>query len=187
MYQHLPIMNPIHFEATVSNIDSLVILQLPRTASARLPSRGMTMVEGTINETPFQAPLEPDGKGSHWFKLDKSLLKSLAVGVGDTVKLAIAPSKLWPEPEVPADLKKVLHADPEILASWVDITPNARWDWIRWISATKNPETRKRRIEVTCSKFKAGKRRPCCFDRTRCTDPYVSNNGILLEPLQTMK
>jgi len=26
--------------------------------------------------------------------------------------------------------------------------------------------------------------RDCCFDRAQCTETYVSNNGVLLEPKQ---
>src|SRR5947208_892881 len=40
---------------------SWTFLILPKTASAKLPSRGMTAIEGTINGVPFQATLEPDG------------------------------------------------------------------------------------------------------------------------------
>jgi uncharacterized protein YdeI (YjbR/CyaY-like superfamily) len=83
---------------------------------------------------------------------------------------------------VPADLKNALAAAPQAHALWMDITPNARWDWIRWISSTKQPETRRRRIETACSKLKAGERRPCCFNRNLCSEPSISNNGILLEP-----
>jgi hypothetical protein len=178
-------MTTIRFEAKLFNIDAWTLLRLPKSASAKLPSRGMTMVEGTIDAFHFQTALEPDGKGSHWFKLDKAMLKSVGAGVGDTVTLAIEPVKEWPEPNVPADLKGALAAVPQAHTLWMEITPGARWDWIRWIGSTKQPETRKRRIEVALSKLKAGSRRPCCFNRTVCTDPYVSNNGILLEPTPT--
>ena len=36
-------------------------LTLPKEASAKLPSRSMTSVEGTFNGLAFQATLEPDG------------------------------------------------------------------------------------------------------------------------------
>jgi hypothetical protein len=174
-------MPAIVFEAKLSKIGSWTILRVPESASAKLPSRGMTMVEGTINGHGFKTALEPDGKRSHWFRVDEKLLKAAGAEAGGTVKLAIEPTKDWPEPEVPADLKKTLMAAPRARALWTDITPNARWDWVRWIGATRVPETRRRRIEVALSKLDAGDRRPCCFDRNRCCEPYVSNNGVLLE------
>ncbi len=175
----------IRFDAKLFKIGSWTLLRLPKSASAKLPSRGMTMVGGTINDFRFQAALEPDGKGSHWFKFDKTMLKAAGADEGDSATFEIEPMKEWPEPKVPADLKKALAAAPQAQILWMDITPMARWDWIRWVSSTKQAETRKRRIEVALSKLDAGDRRPCCFNRTVCTDPYVSNNGVLLEPTQT--
>jgi hypothetical protein len=178
-------MSTIHFNAKLFSIGSWTLLALPKSASAKLPSRGMTMVEGTINGFRFQAALEPDGKGSHWFRFNKTMSKATGADAGNTVRLAIEPTKEWPEPKVPADLKNALAATPQAHALWMDTTPNARWDWIRWIGSTKQPETRRRRIQTACSKLKAGGRRPCCFNRNLCSESYVSNNGILLEPTQT--
>ncbi len=176
-------MSVIHFEAKLFKIGSWTLLRLPKNASEKLPSRGMVMVEGTVNGFRFQSELEPDGKGSHWLRIEETMRKAAKAEVGDTVKLEIEPSKQWPEPKVPEDLKDALEANPKVHTLWMDITPMARWDWIRWIGATKNPETRKRRIDVTFSKFRDGKRRPCCFNRTQCTVPDVSNNGVLLAPM----
>jgi hypothetical protein len=174
-------MSAIRFEAKLFNIGSWTILRLPESASAKLPSRGQTMVEGTMNSFHFQTPLEPDGKWSHWFRVDSSLLRGAHAAVGDTVSLLIESSKVWPEPNVPADLQKALAADKQVHALWVDITPMARWEWIRWIRATNRQETRQRRIEVACSKLKSGERRPCCWNRNLCTEPSVSKNGVLLD------
>ena len=55
----------------------------------------------------------------------------------------------------------------------------ARWEWVRWINATRNLATRERRVEVAVSKLRSGKRRPCCFDLASCTDPELSKNGML--------
>jgi len=54
-------------------IGSWTLLTLPNNASAKLPSRSMTMVEGTINCFPFRAALEPNGKGSHWLRVNKAM------------------------------------------------------------------------------------------------------------------
>ena len=180
-------MPTIRFEAQLFRIGSWTILRLPEDASAKLPSRGLTMVEGTINGFRFRTALEPDGKGSHWFRVDNSMREAIRADAGDTVTLEIEPTKEWVEPEVPADVKKALLAVPQAHALWMKITPSARWDWIRWIRATKQPETRKHRIEVACSKLTHGERRPCCFNRNICTEPSVSHNGALLEPVQAQE
>ena len=75
-----------------------------------------------------------------------------------------------------------LGAAPQIQDLWEDITPMARWEWVRWVNATKDPDTRERRVEVSISKMKSGKRRPCCFNLAACTDPDLSKSGRLVEP-----
>lgn len=141
-------------------------LTLPKNASAKLPSRGMTTVEGTINGAPFQATLDPDGQRSHWLKVTRKLRKAAAAEPGDTVTLEIAPVAEEPEPKVPADLRKALAATPKARTVWLDITPVARRDWIQWIVSAKRPETRARRIDNACTMLASGKRRACCFDRS---------------------
>jgi len=175
-------MPKIRFQAKLLAIGSHTILRLPEAASSKLPSRGMSMVEGTLNGHAFQAPLEPDGMGSHWFTVSNTMLKAARVEVGDSVPVALEPMALWPEPKVPADLAEALSSDPQARGSWMDITPLARWDWIRWIGSTRNRGTRSIRIEKTLSKLRSGKRAACCFNRSQCTDPSMSRNGVLLEP-----
>ena len=142
-------------------------LVLPKNASAKLPSRGMTAIEGTLNGFPFQATLEPDGQKSHWLKVDRKLSEAAGAEAGDVVTLDIAPAAEEPEPAVPSDLRKALEAaTPKARAVWSDITPIARSDWIHWITSARQPETRARRIKNACSMLAAGKRRVCCFDRS---------------------
>lgn len=177
-------MSAIRFEATLFKIGSWTILRLPGSASVKLPSRGQTTVKGTINGFRFQVALEPDGNGSHWFKVDRSMQESARAVAGDTVVMAIEPTKDWPEPTVPVDLKIALDANPRAQNLWTDITPMARSEWIRWIGSTKQPATRRRRIETACSKLMTGERRPCCFNRSACCVPDVSKNGVLLVPIE---
>jgi hypothetical protein len=147
--------------------DSWPFLTLPKNASAKLPSRGMTAIEGTINGVPFQAVLEPDGQKSHWLKVNRKLCETAGAEAGDVVTLEIAPAAEEPEPTLPADLRKALAAGAsKARGLWSDITPNARRDWIHWITSAKQAETRTRRIKNACSMLAAGKRRVCCFDRS---------------------
>ncbi len=44
----------------------------------------------------------------------------------------------------------ILGAAPqEIQDLWNEITPMARREWVRWVNATKNPDTRRRRVDVS--------------------------------------
>lgn len=153
-------------KATVK-AESWNFLTLPKEASGKLPSRGQTTVEGTINGSPFSATLEPDGQGGHWLKVDRKLREAAGAEAGDVVSLEIAPAAEEPEPTVPADLRKALAAaPPKAREAWSDITPAARRDFIHWIVSPKKVETRVKRIATACDMLAKGKRRPCCFDRS---------------------
>jgi len=170
----------IRFDATLRTIDASTIVRLPEKASAKLPSRGQVAVRGTINGHALQTVLEPDGMFGHWMKVDRTLQQTAAVRAGDTARIEIQPTKEWPEPVVPKDLASALKAAPQDIRDiWEDITPMARWEWVRWVNATNNPDTRRRRVEVTISKMQNGKRRPCCFNLAACTDPSLSKSGKL--------
>jgi hypothetical protein len=47
------------------------------------------MVEGTFNGYAFQTPLEPDGIGSHWFRVSDTMLKAARAKVGDSMSVAL--------------------------------------------------------------------------------------------------
>jgi hypothetical protein len=149
-----------------SKIPPWLFLILPKDASAKLPSRGMTPIEGTINGFSFRATVEPDGQKSHWLKVNRKLCEGAGVETGDVVTLEIAPPTVEPEPKVPADLRRALATAPKARALWSDITTNARRDWIHWILSAKQRETRARRVKNACSMLAGGKKRVCCFDRS---------------------
>jgi len=170
----------LRFDATVFSIDGSTVLLLPRKASAQLPSRGQVAVTGVIDGTSFETVLEPDGRSGHWMRVDRALQRDTGIGAGDVATIDLELSADWPEPDVPDDLAAALDAAPrEIQALWEDITPMARWEWVRWVNATNNPDTRSRRVEVTISKMENGKRRPCCFNLASCTDPELARSGKL--------
>lgn len=183
-------MSLIKFETQLFKIKDWTILRLPTDASAQLPSRGMVMVNGEINNIPFMTLLEPDGaygpglKPSHWFRPDEQLLKQAGAKAGDIVKIELEPTQEWIEPEIPSDMKKALSTSATAKDLWEDITPLARWDWVRWVRAVKTDETRAKHVEVMMDKLNKGMRRPCCFNRNLCSEPYVSKNWSLLEPTE---
>ncbi|WOX04507.1 YdeI/OmpD-associated family protein [Microbulbifer pacificus] len=143
---------------------SWAFVLLPKAASEKLPRRGRTTVEGTINGYGFQATLEPDGKLSHWLRVSQELQEAAGVAVGDTISLEIQPVEKEPEPEIPSDLADALAANPEAHCIWKATTTIARVDWIHWITSAKQSKTRAKRIGDTCNMLAEGKKRVCCFD-----------------------
>lgn len=141
-------------------------LVLPKEASAKLPTRAMTTVEGTLGGVSFKATLEPDGDGSHWLKVPKALREAAGAEAGDTVELEIAPSDKQMESSVPADLRQALAANPAAKATWDATTTVARRDWIAWMTSGKKAETRDKRLHAAMDMLGSGKKRVCCFDRS---------------------
>jgi hypothetical protein len=137
---------------------------LPGDVSATLPRRGRTSVEGRMNGCDFRATLEPDGRLSHWLRIDGALLDAAGADFGDVAVFEIAPMTQEPEPEVPPDLRDALAAAPEARAIWDATTTIARVDWIHWVVSAKQAATRAKRVRDACEMLASGKRRVCCFD-----------------------
>lgn len=165
-------MKPISFTTKLQITDDGEMYGvLARETSAKLSSRGSVMVHGTLDQCEFQAVLEPDGKLSHWFGIDYAIAKKLDLNIGDDVEVTISPTKQWMEPDVPTTIKKALAADQVAKKQWDDITPMARWEWLRWVESVKTDEARQARPDRLCSMLRSGKRRPCCFNRAMRTLP----------------
>ncbi|MGB3366851.1 MAG: YdeI/OmpD-associated family protein [Acidaminobacteraceae bacterium] len=169
----------IKFETKVIEINSWLIIRLTHNESDLLTSSGLVMVEGSIKNIKFKSPLEPDGFGSHWFRIDDRLELKANIHVNDIVLVEINPLDKWPEVEVPEDFMYALKTS-DAFEKWKSVTTKARWEWIRWIRSTKNIKTRQNRIDAACSKLNSGMKRPCCFDSRVCTEPAVSKSGKLI-------
>ena len=172
----------IKFDVVLQTIAEWTILQVPESESIKLSSRGQLSTDITIRNHTFQVVLEPDGRWSHWCKVTPEMQSIIGVKPGDTAAITITQRSDWPEPIIPKDFAAALSGAPDTIKSmWHDITPMARWEWVRWVNATREQSTRDRRVEVSIAKMKSGKRRPCCFNLAACTDPDLSRSGRLIE------
>lgn len=156
----------LHRPAKPGDDTSWTFIVLPRDASEKLPRRGRTTVDGTINGHRFRATLEPDGRLSHWLRVSGALREAAGADIGDVVELELTPAEQEPEPEIPSDLRAALTANPEARAAWDSTTTVARLDWIHWLTSAKQSNTRAKRIGDACDMLASGKRRVCCFDQS---------------------
>lgn len=143
---------------------SWAFVVLPQAVSAVLARRGRITVIATINGYAFEALLEPDGKKSHWLRIDKEQLELSGAVIGADALFEVVAVDKEPEPEVPADLVNALQASSEAQTTWHATTTIARLDWIHWITSAKQQKTRTKRINDACNMLASGKKRVCCFD-----------------------
>lgn len=188
----------VTFDGHAERVGGKLIVRLPAEASAAMPSRGQVAAEVVFSAKPSDISdraqsqndhlltvIEPDGMKGHWLPLDLFRVAS-HTNEGDPVSIHLTTTKDWPEPDIPHDLAEALSSAPDLEETWSDITPMARWEWVRWVRATKNPDTRARRVHVTIDKLRNGKRRPCCFDLSSCTDPDLAKSGKLISPTSAL-
>ena len=171
--------SPVVGTAEVRAIDERLLIPLPEEASTALPSRGQVAVDAVLNGHELAMVVKPDGRKGHWLRVDESLQQALDLREGAAVDFTLTPTKAWPEPELPEDLGAALEQAGDLEETWASITPMARWEWVRWVGSTRSADTRARRVEVSIDKLRSGKRRPCCFDLSSCTDPELARSGKL--------
>ena len=135
-------------------------LEIPKSLSGVLS--GMNKVEGTINGHPFRAPIEPNGSGRYVLRVNDAMRAGADAGPGDTVNLAILGPE--PEPKEPPELRSALAGSANAKNFWKELDSDSRRIYLRWIDATKNRETRARRVRRTVEQLAQGKRRPCCVN-----------------------
>lgn len=159
-------------------INQQIVILIPTEISQQFPSRGLVMARGELAGVPFTAPLEPDGKKGHFLLVEPLLAKAAGIKPGVSVRLELALTDDWPEPQLPADITSAL-TEADLLDVWQTLTVKARWEWLRWIRSTKVAATRQKRIGVAVSKLSQGDRRPCCFNAAGCSLPDISSSGVL--------
>lgn len=164
----------IELAGTVHQVEDRLVLRFDQESSQKLPSRGQVAV--SLVDSNQSVVVEPDGRRGHWLPAEQ-----LGLELGQRPILHVTIAEQWPEVTLPEDLAGALEDASDLQDTWEGLTPMARWEWARWVKSTKNAATRQRRVEVSISKLRDGKRRPCCFDLSSCTDPEVAKSGKLIE------
>lgn len=171
------------FLATVRSINNKNIIIIPEKISLDFPTRGMLMAKITILNQDLILPLEPTGYGNHYFNLDsfienKILSNNLAYSKLELI-ITIDINQEWTEPILSDDIY-LRFTELDVMKQWNSLTVKAKWEWVRFIQAATKESTRIKRILTVTDMLIQGKRRPCCFDTSRCSDPSISKSGKLL-------
>ena len=132
-------------------------LDIPFNVHEVFGAKGMMPVIGTLNGVPFRNSLKPNGDGTHYLHVNKTLLAGAKVRVGDTVTLILERDQVPRTVAVPADVQSALAAQGDLAQRFAALSYSHRKELVDWITQARKPETRVRRVAKTLAMLAAKK------------------------------
>jgi hypothetical protein len=120
---------------------------VPPEVELLLGERGLIKVKGTVNGVPVQSSLMPQGDGSHYIVINKSIREKAGVKAGDPVKLELELDATERQIAIPDDLKQLLDKNPPANLAFNALSYSHRKEYVDYINAAKRADTRSRRLE----------------------------------------
>jgi hypothetical protein len=120
---------------------------VPAEIEKQIGERGLVKVKGTVNGIPIRSSLMPQGDGSHYIVVNKSIRDKAGVKAGDQVNLELSLDSAERRIEPPDDLSEALKKNPPARSAFEKHSYSRRKEYIDYINESKKSETRSRRIE----------------------------------------
>ena len=95
--------------------------------------------------------------GRYYLPLNRANRTAAGVAAGQIVTVEIDVDDEPRTVDVPEDLQKALAADAEAAAAYEGMSYSHRREYVDWIVEARRAETRRRRIEQTLERLRAGK------------------------------
>jgi hypothetical protein len=112
-----------------------------------LGERGLIKVKGTVNGIPVQSSLMPQGDGSHYIVINKSIRDKAGVKAGNPVTLELELDATERQIEMPDELKQLLDKNPQASLAFNALSYSHRKEYIDYVSAAKRADTRSCRLD----------------------------------------
>jgi hypothetical protein len=128
-------------------VGTWTFVDVPPQVSAEFGAKGQTKVKETINGVPFRSTAMPHGDGRHYVVINKAVRDEAGVKAGDTATVTLEPDSDIRVVELPPDLAQTLVNNLAAGAAFEKLSYSRKKEFVDWISAAKQAETRARRIE----------------------------------------
>jgi hypothetical protein len=122
-------------------------LEIPFSVEATFGSKARVSVTGTLNGFPFQNSLLPQGDGTHAMAVNKALKAGAKADAGDLVSVCMEVDRSARTVDVPAELTRVLEAQPEARTAFESLSYSHRKEYADWVAGAKQDKTRVSRAE----------------------------------------
>ena len=133
-------------------------IRLPFNVEEVFGTRARVPVKGTINGFAFRSSIFPEGNGTHYMVVNKTLREGAKVKAGDRVEVVMerddAPRVITP----PEDFARALKANKAASARWGKLSYTHQKEYVKAIEEARKPETRTRRIEKALAELSIEKK-----------------------------
>lgn len=181
----LPRRNRRIFRATICRQGPNPYIDVPQSVSRAFEAyarAGRVSVVGRLNKAPIRATLIPARRGRHRLFVNSGMRSAAGVGVGDTVRFELRPTKPDSVP-LPADVAAYFRKTNSARRAFQALPPSHRRELLRYIDDARTPETRRRRIEKSIAHVLGREapaevrvaRRPL-WTCPRCGNEFVNRN-----------
>jgi len=148
------------FKATLQKPDAVgawTFFAIPFDVEKVYKSKARVPVKGTINGHPYHCSVMPNGDGTFFMVVNKSIRDSIGVSAGDTVAVTMEMDDGARNVTVPGDMLAALDKSPGAKAIFEKFSYSHKKEYIEWIMGAKQAETRERRIKKAISLISEGK------------------------------
>lgn len=132
-------------------------VSVPFDAAKIFGQVGQIKIKGSINGVPFRSSLMPNGDGSHFLVVNKSVRDRAQVKCGAIIEVALAPDQEARIIRTPGDLKAVLSRSRAAQAEWDRLSYSHKKEYVDWITSAKKDGTRKLRLAKAASMLAGGR------------------------------
>lgn len=148
------------FEAKLERpegVGTWTFLAIPFNIEEAYGVKSQVRVKGTVNGVQYKSSLMPNGDGTYFLVVNKSIRDAAGVSSGDSVYVVMERDTDIREVIVPDDLKNVLETDENTKENFEQLSYSHKKEFVDWIEQAKREETRVKRIETTLRKIKEKK------------------------------
>ncbi len=136
-----------------------VYVVVPFSVEEKYGVRGLLPVRVTLDGFPFEASLHPLGDGEHGLSVPKIVRGAIDKTWGAVVHVALAHDKAPRQITPPDDFAHALLTAPGAREKFARLGYTHQREYVRWVEAAKNVDTRRRRIEEAVTMVLAGRKR----------------------------
>jgi hypothetical protein len=145
-------MSKHKFKTTMEKMGAWTVAMAPIDVRKIFGRGGHVRVKGTIDGFPFDdTSLMPMRTGEHCMAIRAEIRKAIRKSAGDQIEIILEED--FAELKIPEELKEAFEASPEAEKLFNAFPPSHKRNYTKYISGSKNKETRVRRAVASVIKL----------------------------------